>query len=428
MMKLNLPKIDSASGSVTIPGSKSISNRILLLAALTEGVTTIINLLQSDDTERMLEALSTLGIKIIEKDPTARIFEVTGSSHGFPNKNASLFLGNAGTAFRSLTAAVALNQGEYQLTGIPRMHERPIKDLVDALRTLGCRIEYLQNEGYPPLKIGKGDFKVDRVSIKGDVSSQYLTALLIALPLLQKEITIDIEGILISKPYIEITLTLLRQFGIEISHHDFESFTIPADTKFTTPGTFFVESDASSASYFLALGALAGPLTVKGVGTSSIQGDIRFVDALIEMGAEVEWGENEIYVSKPQNGVLRGIDLDCNHIPDAAMTLAILAVFAKGKTILRNIGSWRVKETDRIAAMATELSKVGVKVEEGEDYLVIYPQEKISPDIEIETYDDHRMAMCFSLLSLKAPITILDPQCVDKTFPTYFELFSQVTQ
>ena len=428
MMKLNLPKIDSASGSVTIPGSKSISNRILLLAALTEGVTTIINLLQSDDTERMLEALSTLGIKIIEKDPTARIFEVTGSSHGFPNKNASLFLGNAGTAFRSLTAAVALNQGEYQLTGIPRMHERPIKDLVDALRTLGCQIEYLQNEGYPPLKIGKGDFKVDRVSIKGDVSSQYLTALLIALPLLQKEITIDIEGILISKPYIEITLTLLRQFGIEISHHDFESFTIPADAKFTTPGTFFVESDASSASYFLALGALAGPLTVKGVGTSSIQGDIRFVDALIEMGAEVEWGENAIYVSKPQNGVLRGIDLDCNHIPDAAMTLAILAVFAKGKTILRNIGSWRVKETDRIAAMATELSKVGVKVEEGEDYLVIYPQEEIFPDIEIETYDDHRMAMCFSLLSLKAPITILDPLCVDKTFPTYFELFSQVTQ
>lgn len=428
MMKLNLPKIGSASGSVTIPGSKSISNRILLLAAITEGVTTIINLLQSDDTERMLEALNTLGIKIIEKDPTARIFEVTGSSHGFPNKNASLFLGNAGTAFRSLTAAVALNQGEYQLTGIPRMHERPIKDLVDALRTLGCQIEYLQNEGYPPLKIGKGDFKVDRVSIKGDVSSQYLTALLIALPLLQKEITIDIEGVLISKPYIEITLTLLRQFGIEISHHDFESFTIPADTKFTTPGTFFVESDASSASYFLALGALAGPLTVKGVGTSSIQGDIRFVDALIEMGAEVEWGENEIYVSNPQNGVLRGIDLDCNHIPDAAMTLAILAVFAKGKTILRNIGSWRVKETDRIAAMATELSKVGVKVEEGEDYLVIYPQEEISPDVEIETYDDHRMAMCFSLLSLKAPITILDPQCVDKTFPTYFELFAKVTK
>ncbi|PWD83399.1 3-phosphoshikimate 1-carboxyvinyltransferase [Ignatzschineria cameli] len=428
MMKLNLPQISAAAGSVTIPGSKSISNRILLLAALTEGMTTIINLLESDDTERMLEALSTLGVDIVEKDPVARIFEVRGSNSGFPNKCATLFLGNAGTAFRSLTAAVALNQGEYELTGIPRMHERPIKDLVDALRALGGNVEYLENEGYPPLKIGKGNFTAERISIKGDVSSQYLTALLIALPLLKREITIDIEGVLISKPYIEITLTLLRQFGIEINHHHYQSFMIPADGTFVTPGTFFVESDASSASYFLALGALAGPLTVKGVGTASIQGDIRFVDALIAMGAEVKWGENEIFVSRPQKGSLRGIDLDCNHIPDAAMTLAILAVFAKGKTILRNIGSWRVKETDRIAAMATELTKVGVKVEEGEDYLVIYPQETITPNIEIETYDDHRIAMCFSLLSLKAPITILDPQCVDKTFPTYFELFSQVTK
>ena len=427
MEKLLLPKISKASGEVIIPGSKSISNRILLLAAMTDGETIIQNLLKSDDTERMLEALTTLGISVSLIDEGTRTFKVVGNSGGFPNKKAKLFLGNAGTAFRSLTAAVAINQGEYELSGIERMHERPIKDLVDALSDLGFDIEYLQNMGYPPLKIGPGSLKKQKISIKGNVSSQYLTALLMTLPHLKTRIEIEIEGELISKPYIEITLILLRAFGVEIAHDDYQRFIIPHDAEFVSPKTFFVESDASSASYFLGLGALCGPLTVKGVGTNSIQGDIHFVDALIAMGAEVTLGANEIVVSPPQNGVLRGIDLDCNHIPDAAMTLATLAVFGDHKTTLRNIGSWRVKETDRIHAMATELTKLGIKVEEGVDSLVIYPQDSLHNNVEIETYDDHRIAMCFSLIALKSSLTILDPKCVDKTFPTYFELFSNVT-
>lgn len=427
MEKLHLPKISKAHGTVIIPGSKSISNRILLLAAMSEGETVIHNLLQSDDTDRMLEALDTLGIEVTLLDEETRSFKVVGNPAGFPNSAADLFLGNAGTAYRSLTAAVAINQGTYTLSGIERMHERPIKDLVDALTGLGFNIEYLENAGYPPLRITPGALKRAEISIKGDVSSQYLTALLMTLPRLKKRITINIEGLLISKPYIEITLILLKAFGVEIAHDNYQTFWIPDDAEFKTPGEFYVEGDASSASYYLALGALCGPLTIKGVGTSSIQGDIHFVDALEEMGAQVIWGMNEIIVSPPQKGALKGIDLDCNHIPDAAMTLATLALFCEGKTTLRNIGSWRVKETDRIHAMATELQKLGVQVEESQDSLVIYPSSTIIPNVEIETYDDHRIAMCFSLLSLKAPITILDPKCVDKTFPTYFSLFERVT-
>lgn len=427
MEKLLLPKITKAAGIATIPGSKSISNRILLLAAMTEGDTVIHNLLKSDDTERMLEALALLGIEVTLLNEDTRSFRVTGTGHGFPNKKADLFLGNAGTAFRSLTAAVAINGGEYTLSGIPRMHERPIKDLVDALTALGFQIEYLGNEGYPPLRIGQGNLTSHQVSIKGDVSSQYLTALLITLPLLKAKIEIVIDGELISKPYIEITLILLRAFGVEIQHDDYQHFFIPDNAEFKTPGEFYVEGDASSASYYLGLGMLAGPLTIKGVGTSSIQGDIRFIDALELMGAIVEWRENEVIVSPPKDGVIKGIDLDCNHIPDAAMTLATLAVFANQKTTLRNIGSWRVKETDRLHAMATELTKLGVMVEESAESLVIYPQETLISNVEIETYDDHRMAMAFSLLALKEPLIILDPKCVDKTFPTYFELFQKIT-
>ncbi len=427
MEKLFLSKITKAEGEVIIPGSKSISNRILLLAALTEGETVVHNLLKSDDTDRMLEALALLGIEVTLLNEVTRSFCVKGQGNGFPNKRANLFLGNAGTAFRSLTAAVAINQGEYELSGIPRMHERPIKDLVDALSALGFKIEYLGNEGYPPLKITPGALVTDHVSIKGDVSSQYLTALLMTLPLLKQQVIIEIEGELISKPYIEITLILLKTFGVEIRHEDYQRFYIPDDATFKTPGEFYVESDASSASYYLALGMFGGPLTVKGVGTHSIQGDIQFIDALEMMGADITWKENEVIVAAPQDGIIKGIDLDCNHIPDAAMTLATLAVFADQKTTLRNIGSWRVKETDRLHAMATELSKLGVKVEESEDSLVIYPQATLNTNIEIETYDDHRMAMAFSLLAMKESLTILDPQCVDKTFPTYFELFQKVT-
>lgn len=427
MEKLFLPKKAKAQGEVIIPGSKSISNRILLLAAMTEGETLIHNLLKSDDTERMLEALTQLGIEVNLVDETTRTFRVKGSGRGFPNKKADLFLGNAGTAFRSLTAALAINGGEYELSGIPRMHERPIKDLVDALQALGFKIDYLGNTGYPPLKVGGGSLQKHQVSIKGNVSSQYLTALLMTLPKLQQKIEIVIDGELISKPYIEITLILLRAFGVEISHDNYQKFMIPDNANYQTPGEFYVEGDASSASYYLGLGLLEGPLTVKGVGTSSIQGDIQFIEALELMGADVTWKENEVIVSKPIDGIIKGIDLDCNHIPDAAMTLATLAVFANQKTTLRNIGSWRVKETDRLHAMATELTKLGVKVEEGAESLVIYPQEKLLKDVEIETYDDHRIAMAFSLLAFKEALTILDPKCVDKTFPTYFELFDNVT-
>lgn len=423
-----LPHITKASGEVMIPGSKSISNRILLLAAMSEGETVIHNLLKSDDTDRMLEALLELGVEVTVVDPKTRSFLVKGCPQGFPNKAAQLFLGNAGTAFRSLTAALALNGGEYRLTGVPRMHERPIKDLVDALDGLGFQVDYLENAGYPPLQIHPGKLQSKHITLKGDVSSQYLTALLLTLPQLNQAIEIEIVGELISKPYVAITLILLEQFGVEIQHDNYQRFFIPEDAKYRSPGVFFVESDASSASYYLGLGALCGPLTVKGVGTDSIQGDIRFIEALEMMNATVEWRANEVIVGPPQNGVLRGIDLDCNHIPDAAMTLAVLAVFADSKTILRNIGSWRVKETDRIRAMATELMKFGVQVEEGDDFLVIYPQDKLNENVEVETYDDHRIAMCFSLLSCKVPLTILDPQCVDKTFPTYFECFSAVTQ
>ena len=427
MEKLFLPKKAKAQGEVIIPGSKSISNRILLLAAMTEGETLIHNLLKSDDTERMLEALTQLGIEVNLVDEATRTFRVKGSGTGFPNKKADLFLGNAGTAFRSLTAALAINGGEYELSGIPRMHERPIKDLVDALQALGFEIDYLGNAGYPPLKVGGGSLQKHQVSIKGNVSSQYLTALLMTLPKLQQKIEIVIDGELISKPYIEITLILLRAFGVEIEHENYQKFMIPDNAEFKTPGEFYVEGDASSASYYLGLGLLDGPLIVKGVGTSSIQGDIQFIEALELMGAEVTWKENEVIVSKPVDGIIKGIDLDCNHIPDAAMTLATLAVFADQKTTLRNIGSWRVKETDRIHAMATELTKLGVKVEESEESLVIYPQDQLLKDVEIETYDDHRIAMAFSLLAFKEALTILDPKCVDKTFPTYFELFDNVT-
>lgn len=428
MEKLHLPQFHSVSGEVVIPGSKSISNRILLLAAMSEGSTTIRNLLTSDDTDRMKEALTALGIEVEIVELSTETYRVTGDNRGFPQKKAELFLGNAGTAFRSLTAALAVNGGEYELRGIPRMHERPIGDLVDALNGLGLNVEYLENAGYPPLKILPGEVAQDEISVKGNVSSQYLTALLMALPKLKRAVTVKIEGELISKPYIDITLTLLKQFGVEIPHNDYCEFRIPADAHFKTPGDFYVEGDASSASYFLALGALCGPLTVKGVGRSSIQGDIQFIDALEQMGATIEWAENHVVVSPPEEGVLKGIDLDCNHIPDAAMTLAVLAPFAKGTTTLRNIASWRVKETDRLHAMATELTKLGIRVEEGEDYLVIEPQSTLNRDIEIETYDDHRIAMCFSLCAFKTPLTILDPKCVEKTFPDYFTRFNSVIE
>lgn len=433
---IDLPAAHGALGSVRLPGSKSISNRVLLLSALASGTTEVKALLDSDDTRVMLEALRALGVNWQRHEGTDD-YRVEGIGGVFPVKQAELFLGNAGTAFRSLTAACALAGGDYVLKGVPRMHERPIGDLVDALRQLGAQIEYLENAGFPPLKIspcpqtrdGQG-VRADEgasVSVKGSVSSQYLTGILLAAPLLGREVTVRVEGELISKPYVEITLDLMKRFGIEVKREGWHTFTVPVAT-YQSPGEIEVEGDASSASYFLAAGAIGhGPVRVDGVGRNSIQGDVRFAEALARMGAEISFGPNSIECRRGCADRLEGITLDCNHIPDAAMTLCVVALFANGPTRLNNIASWRVKETDRIAAMATELRKLGATVEEGADYIVVTPPKKVTPNAAIDTYDDHRIAMCFSLIAVGGtPVRINDPQCTAKTFPTYFDAFARI--
>jgi 3-phosphoshikimate 1-carboxyvinyltransferase len=426
MEHLDLKPAQRASGTIKLPGSKSISNRTLLLAALAEGTTEIKGLLTSDDTSRMLDALETLGVTVTNNGHED--WTVIGVAGNFPNKNADLFLGNAGTAFRPLTAALAFSNGDYHLHGVPRMHERPIGDLVNALRGAGADITYLTNDGFPPLQISPAALDLSKsIQIRGDVSSQFLTALLMAFPLTGQQATIEVVGDLISKPYIEITLNLMGKFGVKVKRDGWQQFVIPANSTYQSPKEIFVEGDASSASYFLAAGAIAGKVNVEGISKTSIQGDIKFAEALAQMGGVIEYGENYVSASKPNLPQLKSIDLDCNHIPDAAMTLAILALFADGTTTLRNIASWRVKETDRIAAMAKELRKVGAMVEEGTDYIQITPPAKLTPNAVIDTYDDHRMAMCFSLVSLGGvPITINDPKCVAKTFPNYFEEFAKI--
>jgi len=427
---LDLNPASKAKGLVHLPGSKSISNRTLLLAALASGTTEIRDLLKSDDTDRMLEALAALGVGVTKSGENN--YSIVGTGGSFPNKEADLFLGNAGTAFRPLTAALALSGGTYRLHGVARMHERPIGDLVDALRQVGADITYLGEEGFPPLLIQPANIAADGViKIRGDVSSQFLTALLMALPIVGKETgkdsRIEMVGELISKPYIEITLKLMTQFGVNVVREGWERFTVPAAAGYTSPGTVFVEGDASSASYFLAAGAVGGgPVRVQGVGASSIQGDVAFADALAAIGVTIAKGENWIEASAPSLP-LKAFDRDFNHIPDAAMTLAVVALFCDGPSRLTNIASWRVKETDRIAAMATELRKLGAIVEEGEDWLRITPVEKLIPNAAIDTYDDHRMAMCFSLATFGAvPVRINDPKCTAKTFPAYFDVFASV--
>jgi len=430
MEQLHLKAASNASGTIKLPGSKSISNRTLLLAAISKGVTEIRDLLVSDDTQRMLEALQTLGIKLEKLNETD--WRVHGCDGKFPNKGSAekpidLFLGNAGTAFRPLTAVLALSNGDYYLHGVPRMHERPIGDLVDALHQIGCQIEYVGNNGFPPLKISSSNIDVSLpIQIRGDVSSQFLTALLMALPLTGNQATIEVVGELISKPYIEITLNLMAKFGVNVTREGWQKFIIPSSNHYQSPGQYYVEGDASSASYFFAAGVIGnGPVLVEGVNKDSIQGDIKFTEVLNKMGSPTNWG-NHHTIAKKSNPI-RALDLDCNHIPDAAMTLAIMALFADGTTTLRNIASWRVKETDRISAMATELRKIGAIVEEGADYIKITPPAKLIPNAVIDTYDDHRMAMCFSLVSLGGvPITINDPKCVAKTFPNYFEEFAKI--
>ncbi|AGW89185.1 MULTISPECIES: 3-phosphoshikimate 1-carboxyvinyltransferase [Cupriavidus] len=434
MEHLTLGPLTRATGTVRLPGSKSISNRVLLLAALATGETRVRDLLDSDDTRVMLQALRTLGVGWRQEDAD---YIVTGAGGNFPNKAAELFMGNAGTAIRPLTAALALQDGSYKLSGVPRMHERPIGDLVDGLRQVGAVIDYLGNEGFPPLHIQPASIRIDApIRVRGDVSSQFLTALLMSLPMAQSDsgrIEIEVVGELISKPYIEITLNLLARFGIQVERQGWERFVLPAGAAYRSPGEIFVEGDASSASYFLAAGAIGGgPVRVEGVGMASIQGDVRFAEALNRMGANVMAGDNWIEVrgTERDDGRLHGIELDCNHIPDAAMTLAVAALFAEGTTTLTNIASWRVKETDRIAAMATELRKLGAVVEEGADFLrVTPPQPWQTPADGIGTYDDHRMAMCFSLAAFgPLPVRINDPGCVAKTFPDYFSVFAGVTR
>ena len=436
---LDLPHLQAAAGEVHLPGSKSISNRVLLLAALSNGTTAVHDLLASDDTRVMLDALRQIGCTVDENGSTVHI---TGLGGRAPQSPAKLFMGNAGTAMRPLTAALALLGGEFELSGVPRMHERPIGDLVDALRQLGCQIDYLGNDGYPPLRIAHGAgvpvlALAAPIRVRGDVSSQFLTALLMALPLAtgSQSIVIDVVGELISKPYIAITLQLLARFGIVVEHENWQRFTIAAGSRYQSPGAIHVEADASSASYFIALGALSTSATgqngikILGVGLDSIQGDIRFVDAARAMGAVVTGGPNWLQIERGA-WPLKAIDLDCNHIPDAAMTLAVMALYAEGTTTLRNIASWRVKETDRIAAMATELRKLGAAVDEGADFIRVTPPAGMQDwrPASIHTYDDHRVAMCFSLAAFNPaglPVRIEDPKCVAKTFPDYFEaLFS----
>ena len=426
---LDLPAILSAGGTVRLPGSKSLSNRILLLAALAEGETEVRDLLKSDDTDRMLEALGQLGVTVSPAGDGA--INVQGCGGKVPVKEAKLFLGNAGTAFRPLTAALALAGGSYHLSGVPRMHERPIGDLVDALRHLGADITCEANDGYPPLQIRPGvDNGAVTVPVKGNVSSQFLTGLLMALPLLDRTVTVEVVGELISKPYIEITLATMRRFGVDVVRDGWQKFTVQGGARYKSPGVVYVEGDASSASYFLGLGAIAGgPVRVEGVGADSVQGDVRFADALAAMGARITMGPNWIEAAPPENGKLKGIEQDCIAIPDAAMTLVPVAVFAVGPTKLTGIASWRVKETDRIDAMANELRKLGGKVETTADTLTVYPPKNLNElhCAEIKTYDDHRIAMCFSLMTLATPLRILDPGCTAKTFPDYFDRFAEVT-
>ncbi len=440
---LDLPPLQAAAGEVHLPGSKSISNRVLLLAALSSGTTTVHDLLASDDTRVMLDALRQIGCMVDETGGST--VRITGLGGRAPQSPAKIFLGNAGTAMRPLTAALALLGGEFELSGVPRMHERPIGDLVDALRQLGCRIDYLGNDGYPPLRIAHAQgvpalALSAPIRVRGDMSSQFLTALLMALPLAAgtQSIVIEVVGELISRPYIAITLQLLARFGIVVEHQNWQRFTIAAGSRYQSPGDIHVEADASSASYFIAIGAIAASaggqkgIKIQGVGLDSIQGDIRFVEAARAMGAVVTGGPNWLQIERGA-WPLGAIDLDCNHIPDAAMTLAVMALYAKGTTTLRNIASWRVKETDRIAAMAAELRKLGATVEEGADFIRVTPPAQTADwqAASIHTYDDHRVAMCFSLAAFNPaglPVRIEDPKCVAKTFPDYFEALFSVAQ
>lgn len=419
MQALTIQPISYVKGTINLPGSKSISNRVLLLAGLAQGQTTLTNLLVSDDVYHMLNALTMLGVeyKLFDNFTTC-IIKGMGDWHYFSyKKGLEIFIGNAGTAMRSLSAVLALTGNHVVLTGEPRMKERPIGHLVNALQQGGATISYLEKTGYPPIRL-KGGFLGGCITVDGRISSQFLTALLIVSPLAPNNTTIKIIGELVSKPYIDITIALMRIFGVKIKNQGYYQFHIKAGQHYISPGNYLIEGDASSASYFLAAAAIkGGTVRVTGIGKNSLQGDIQFAAILEKMGAKIRWGKNFV---ECQRNKLTGIDMDMNALPDAAMTIATLALFVKGETFIRNIRNWRVKETDRLTAMSTELTKVGATVEEGYDYIRILPP-KLLRHAVITTYNDHRMAMCFSLVALSdIPITILDPNCTTKTFPDYF--------
>ncbi|KAF7780580.1 MAG: 3-phosphoshikimate 1-carboxyvinyltransferase [Colwellia sp.] len=425
MEQLRLEPISRVNGSVTLPGSKSLSNRILLLAALASGTTVVENLLDSDDIRHMLGALELLGVTVtLNEDRT--VATVHGVGGEFKKPNEPLFLGNAGTAYRPLTAVLAAVKGEYELVGEPRMEERPIGHLVDALQALGGDITYTKHKDYPPLKIVGGQINGGEVEIDGSISSQFLTALLMAAPLFSGDTQITIKGTLVSKPYIDITLGVMARFGITVEHSDYSLFKVKGGQQYKSPERIMVEGDASSASYFVAAAAIAGgEIEIKGVGAKSVQGDIGFAKVMEQVGAQIDWYDERLVVRK---GELKGVDIDANAIPDAAMTLATVALFAKGPTAIRNIYNWRVKETDRLYAMSTELRKVGAKVVEGEDFIEITPPLTFN-DVAIDTYDDHRIAMCFAMVAVGGkPITINDPKCTYKTFPTFFNVLASVSE
>ncbi|OOF06292.1 3-phosphoshikimate 1-carboxyvinyltransferase [Salinivibrio sp. MA440] len=425
MEQLTLSPISHVNGQINLPGSKSVSNRALLLAALASGTTRLTNLLDSDDIRHMLNAFTALGVSYqLSSDRTECVVEGLGQAFQVDSP-LELFLGNAGTAMRPLTAALCLGKGEVTLTGEPRMKERPIGHLVDALNAIGADVRYLEAEGYPPLRIKGTGLAGGDVNIDGSISSQFLTALLMAAPFARQETRITIKGDLVSKPYIDITLAIMAQFGVEVQNDNYQRFVVPAGQHYRSPGHFMVEGDASSASYFLAAAAIkGGEVKVTGIGRKSVQGDIQFADALAAMGADIEWGDD--YVLARRN-TLQGVDMDFNHIPDAAMTIGVAALFANGPTRIRNVYNWRVKETDRLYAMATELKKLGAVVEEGDDYLYVEPPKQLK-HAAIDTYDDHRMAMCFSLVALSdTPVTINDPGCTSKTFPDYFDKLAAIS-
>ncbi len=420
MKQLYLEPISKISGEITLPGSKSLSNRALLLAALSNEICTITNLLDSDDVRYMLKALSQLGVSynLLDNNKTC-ILQGVGGNFNIED-NLELFLGNAGTAMRPLCATLCLSKTRKSiiLTGEPRMKERPIKDLVIGLQGLGATVSYLENEGYPPLKISSNGLKGGKICISGAISSQFLTALLMIAPLCNEKVTIEIIDELVSKPYVDITIKMMADFGVKVEHSNYKTFTIEPQ-KYQAPAHYSIEGDASSASYFLAAAAIKGEVKVYGIGKNSIQGDRLFVDVLAQMGADIEYGDDWISCKRNQ---LQAVDVDLNHIPDAAMTVAVLALFAKGKTTIRGIANWKVKETDRLNAMATELRKVGAKVEVGDDFISIEGL-NISDfkEVSIETYNDHRMAMCFSLIAFSnVGVTILEPDCTSKTYPNYF--------